>query len=247
MAGGGPSNFRVQGKVYHSLGPLLPDSGQQPKFAQLYIYDTDSELQNRLNAFSGLRPALLSDLQTMLHQNNHWVQLFKTAAAAGGVQLVLRSNMGALRLLNLLWCNFTPHLFQCLLCCFCVYVLTFSAVCSAEGLDRRRYNVPTASEVAAILPGDGQEEDGAPTRRDIVVQLRGVGCGASASCIPRTRRCTSFYCFRTASWAGTLISRSMEQLRLWFKRGRSTFLCYALRMLNCARYVTALLLHTPGG
>ena len=175
MAGGGPSNFRVQGKVYHSLGPLLPDSGQQPKFAQLYIYDTDSELQNRLNAFSGLRPALLSDLQTMLHQNNHWVQLFKTAAAAGGVQLVLRSNMGALRLLNLLWCNFTPHLFQCLLCCFCVYVLTFSAVCSAEGLDRRRYNVPTASEVAAILPGDGQEEDGAPTRRDIVVQLRGGG------------------------------------------------------------------------
>ncbi|KAF8346239.1 hypothetical protein F5887DRAFT_824229, partial [Amanita rubescens] len=39
--------------------------------------------------------------------------------------------------------------------------------------DRRRYNLPTASEVAAVIPGDGSEE--VSDHRDIVVRLQGGG------------------------------------------------------------------------
>jgi hypothetical protein len=48
-------------------------------------------------------------------------------------------------------------------------------------LDARRYNLPTASEVAVVVVGDG--EDGA-TRRDIVVWLRGGGVRHIHECHP---------------------------------------------------------------
>jgi len=44
----------------------------------------------------------------------------------------------------------------------------------APGRDRRRYNLPTADEVAVILPGDSGEKTQI-SRRDIVLQLRAGG------------------------------------------------------------------------
>jgi len=38
--GRGPPNLRVHGQSCHRIGSLLPPLGKQPKFAQLYIYDT---------------------------------------------------------------------------------------------------------------------------------------------------------------------------------------------------------------
>src|SRR5882762_4018887 len=38
-------------------------------------------------------------------------------------------------------------------------------------LDQRQYNVPTANEIAAIIPGDGSEE--VSDKRDIVLRLQG--------------------------------------------------------------------------
>jgi hypothetical protein len=46
--GRGPPNIRIQGQTCHRMGSLLPKPGDPPKFAQLYIYDTENELQNRL-------------------------------------------------------------------------------------------------------------------------------------------------------------------------------------------------------
>lgn len=48
--GRGPYVFRLHGQTYHSIGSLLPEPGAPPKFAQLYIYDTENETENRLNA-----------------------------------------------------------------------------------------------------------------------------------------------------------------------------------------------------
>lgn len=48
--GGGPYVFRLHGQNYHSHGSLLPSEGSGPKFAQLYIYDTENEESNRINA-----------------------------------------------------------------------------------------------------------------------------------------------------------------------------------------------------
>jgi hypothetical protein len=49
--GRGPPNFVISGQNYHRIGSLLPVEGERPKFAQLYIYDTENEVQNRLSHF----------------------------------------------------------------------------------------------------------------------------------------------------------------------------------------------------
>jgi hypothetical protein len=49
--GRGPPNFVISGQNYHRIGTLLPNEGDRPKFAQLYIYDTENEIQNRLSHF----------------------------------------------------------------------------------------------------------------------------------------------------------------------------------------------------
>lgn len=44
----GPPTIRIQGQSCHRIGSLLPMPEQSPKFAHLYIYDTENEIQNRL-------------------------------------------------------------------------------------------------------------------------------------------------------------------------------------------------------
>lgn len=46
--GGGPPQFVLCGQNYHRIGSLIPQVGQPPKFAQLYIYDTQNETKNRM-------------------------------------------------------------------------------------------------------------------------------------------------------------------------------------------------------
>ena len=44
----GPYVFKISGQVHHLLGSLLPTDGKSPRFAQLYIHDTDMILQDGL-------------------------------------------------------------------------------------------------------------------------------------------------------------------------------------------------------
>jgi len=46
--GRAPPMFIMNGENCHRIGSLLPMPGDQPKFAQLYIYDTDNEVANRM-------------------------------------------------------------------------------------------------------------------------------------------------------------------------------------------------------
>ncbi|KAL3655874.1 hypothetical protein CASFOL_000270 [Castilleja foliolosa] len=48
--GSGPRIFRLHGQNYHSIGSLLPEDGTTPKFAQMYIYDTENEISHRKNS-----------------------------------------------------------------------------------------------------------------------------------------------------------------------------------------------------
>ncbi|CAA0838681.1 Unknown protein, partial [Striga hermonthica] len=48
--GSGPPVFRLHGQNYHLMGSLLPDHAATPKFAQLYIYDTENKISNRLSS-----------------------------------------------------------------------------------------------------------------------------------------------------------------------------------------------------
>ena len=46
--GRGPYVFKISGQIYHCIGGMCPEPGKRPKFLQLYIYDTDNEVDNRL-------------------------------------------------------------------------------------------------------------------------------------------------------------------------------------------------------
>ena len=46
----GPNVFHMHGQNYHMMGSLLPACGNEPKFVQLYIYDTEHEVSNKIRA-----------------------------------------------------------------------------------------------------------------------------------------------------------------------------------------------------
>lgn len=46
----GPQMFQLHGENYHLAGSLAPNEGDYAKFAQLYIVDTENEVENRSNA-----------------------------------------------------------------------------------------------------------------------------------------------------------------------------------------------------
>nr|GEV91677.1 DNA helicase [Tanacetum cinerariifolium] len=50
----GPYVFKVSGQVYHWIGSLCPPPGESLRFLQLYIYDTDHEVENRMRHFGGI-------------------------------------------------------------------------------------------------------------------------------------------------------------------------------------------------
>lgn len=50
--GRGPYVFKILGKIYHWIGNMCPEQNKEPKFLQLYIYDTANEVKNRLQHFN---------------------------------------------------------------------------------------------------------------------------------------------------------------------------------------------------
>ncbi|XP_074336776.1 uncharacterized protein LOC141673948 [Apium graveolens] len=47
-SGRAPYVYRPNGQNHHVFGSLIPNEGEDPKFCQLYVYDTENEVQNRL-------------------------------------------------------------------------------------------------------------------------------------------------------------------------------------------------------
>lgn len=48
--GKGPKVFKLHGENYHLTGRVKPKPNEKGKFSQLYIHDTENEVQNRLSA-----------------------------------------------------------------------------------------------------------------------------------------------------------------------------------------------------
>ena len=80
--------FAISGRLHHHLGPLAPDAGAAPRFAQLYVHDAcidgRSEFDHRLSNMwfpSGTSAPerrrithALFQLQALLHRANPYVQ-----------------------------------------------------------------------------------------------------------------------------------------------------------------------------
>ncbi len=81
----GPYVFRISGQNYHLMGSLFPVDGQRPKFAQLYIYDTENEIDNRMRAIQGngdlqnIDRNIITELIQLFNSQNEIVKAFRMA------------------------------------------------------------------------------------------------------------------------------------------------------------------------
>ena len=125
MSGFNPS-FRIQGQVYHLIGTIVPTAGESPKFAQIYFIDNrESEVAARCAIVDGLRPGIVSSINELLIDNNHYVEVFKLAKEIfeqqdnlSNVKIVINENK------------------------------------RPSGEHSRRYNSPVSDEIAVLMPND---------------------------------------------------------------------------------------------
>ena len=73
----GVYTFHIQGALHHSMGSLLPPPGEQPRFAQVYMFDSAQEqLQFCREAHPNLQLDVLQLLSTVLREVNPYVQFW---------------------------------------------------------------------------------------------------------------------------------------------------------------------------
>jgi hypothetical protein len=141
--------FKIQGALHHKVGSLLPAEGQEPIYAQLYFYSPEEANAARmrrtqgLNSNSGLKQEVMNILDDVLRRNHAYIPLYKTAYER--IKEQQRNHPDA------------PS-------------EIYARITCEPGTDARRYNAPTANDVAAILPGDGSV---VPDHRDIILHERG--------------------------------------------------------------------------
>ncbi|KAK9148009.1 hypothetical protein Scep_006766 [Stephania cephalantha] len=73
----GVFTYRAQGSIYHRIGSLLPINESRPIFLQMYIYDTQNEIEHRHQERNITRPSLLHKLKLILDAHNPYVQVFR--------------------------------------------------------------------------------------------------------------------------------------------------------------------------
>jgi len=138
----GPSGiytFRIQNELVHRIGSLLPINGQQPCFAQIYIHDSDPHRQSLMRT---------SYHHDHLHQSTvlllqHMLYLHNPYVK---VFKIAKERLSIDE-------NISLHI----------------KIVDHQHLDPHRYNRPTASEIAVILPGTREEQ---LDYRDIVLETR---------------------------------------------------------------------------
>ena len=139
--------FRIHDGVQHlKSSSLVPSddmssaTAPHPKFAQIYIFDTDNKLRNRMNVAgnSEVDQNTMATLQRVMHDINPFVSQFKTMKELAEEQ---------------------PERIQ-----------NVRMIFKSQGTpDLRRYNDPTASEIGVLIVGGADNpDDMEPSNRDIV-------------------------------------------------------------------------------
>ncbi|XP_028801370.1 uncharacterized protein LOC114756588 [Neltuma alba] len=137
--GGSPYTFVLSGLNYHKIGSLLPPEGAKPVYSQLYIYDTENEVSNRISAVSKhikestIDPHIVDKIKDVLDEVNPLVKQYRLASSMINV----------------------PQHSELKLC-----------LISTRNQDGCNYNLPSASEVAALIVGDIDRNF---SRRDVIV------------------------------------------------------------------------------
>ncbi|XP_076884109.1 uncharacterized protein LOC143533132 [Bidens hawaiensis] len=150
--GNAPYTFRLSVENYHCLGSLLPLQGCKPLFSQLYIYDTENEVSNRQvflgNYFRPFSSTFVIDNNSLDDElEMHIINYLKT---------MLDSNNHLVQAYRMVRDCFeeNPQLDLKL------------RIIGPRQHDAEQYNLPSSSEVAALIVGDiGDAVD----NRDIIV------------------------------------------------------------------------------
>jgi Helitron helicase-like domain at N-terminus len=137
-AGNGPPVFTVQGELRHLHGSILPPDGEAPAFAQVYFVSDQEALDFRMAGAHTYAPSVKREVMEILQDTLYRNHFYIQTYKTAYERIREDPNV--------------PER------CFRLQV--------KEGTDHRRYNLPTANEVAIILPGSGTEE---VSSRDLIV------------------------------------------------------------------------------
>jgi hypothetical protein len=127
---GGIQCFQIHGELFHFQGPLRPEDGTNPSFAQLFFYDPEFATDLRMDKYPNLDRFILRELLQELTDCNPFIDLYKTArerlreCPASEYQIVLNPQM---------------------------------RLVMQTGADRRRENLLTSNKVAVILLDEFEE------------------------------------------------------------------------------------------
>ncbi|XP_071738942.1 uncharacterized protein [Rutidosis leptorrhynchoides] len=147
-SGNAPFVYRMHGQNYHLYSSLLPQDGQDPRFCQLYIYDTYHEVDNWIKAYGKSNKAKTNNtsneidvttvfqLKGLLDFTNPLVKEFRHARD--------RFDMDSNEPIRL-------------------------KIIGSRDKDGRTHNLPTTHEVAALIIGD---IDGTTDKRDIIIETK---------------------------------------------------------------------------
>ncbi|KAG0636372.1 hypothetical protein HOY80DRAFT_1088989 [Tuber brumale] len=127
--GDGFQLFQVHGAVYHQQGPLHPAVGQDALYSQMYLYDPAYAAQVRSTRAPELDAGIITSLTQMLQEISPFIHLYLTARERFEQQAGLEPNLRII---------LDPQL----------------RLMVETGADLRRENLPTANEVAMILPDE---------------------------------------------------------------------------------------------
>ncbi|KAG0691739.1 hypothetical protein DFH29DRAFT_819048, partial [Suillus ampliporus] len=81
LQGSGPNAFCIHGSLHHLMGSLMPPEGQQPSYAQLYVYDPEeaTNIHATRPGNEGLDHRILRELHDMLYRCHPYTPLYKQA------------------------------------------------------------------------------------------------------------------------------------------------------------------------
>ena len=126
---GGPYTFRINGELHHRTGSLLPDDGNAPTYAQIYINDEVAQRNARMGRNPNLEPELIAELQAMILRDHPYISIYRQALQRiQDTPLDQQQNV-------------------------------YMVIRSKDVEDRRRYNeVVDQNEIGVLIPGDGTQE-----------------------------------------------------------------------------------------
>nr|XP_011462186.1 PREDICTED: uncharacterized protein LOC101300808 [Fragaria vesca subsp. vesca] len=136
----GPYVFKICGQIHHLMGSALPVEGERPKYAQLYIYDTNNEVSNRMDAIDPChtnkktKPDIVGGLIQMFDEINELAKEYRNVRD--------KFEDESLSLFNM-------------------------TILGGQPTDNRQYELPTNDEIAGLIVGDIGEFN---SNRDIIIE-----------------------------------------------------------------------------